>query len=271
MVPVRSAFQLNAGPPLGAAPVCWPLSKTPLGVVVALSPLVTVCSPLVHTHTTWSPGLMLAARGVNAKLATFTCTWPARAASGVSTRAGGTRQAARSVAVRMGLSLSSCRRMGRPRDARGARTAHDPVGRGPLTGGPTPFGCGEQVAGAAGEVREARLEVEQLALAREAAAVAGEAAVGAHDAVAGHDDDDGVLVVGEPHRARGLRLADGLRDLPVGAHLAVGDRAQRLPHLELEVRAGQVQRQAELHPGAAEVVLELLRHRLQLEQRGLPR
>src|SRR4051794_11674503 len=101
------------------------------------------------------------------------------------------------------------------------------------------------------------LEIEQGALAFQAASVAGERPVGADDAVAGDDDGDRVAAIGGADRARGPGALDALGELAVADRLAVGDRAQRLPDLLLERRAGERQVDVEVAPVAGEVLGEL--------------
>src|SRR3954451_12131722 len=76
--------------------------------------------------------------------------------------------------------------------------------------------------------------------------------------MAGHDDRDRVAAVRGTHRSGSVRTSDLLRDLPVAARLAVGDREQRLPDTLLEVRAAHVELEVEVHALSSEVLLELL-------------
>ena len=58
-------------------------------------------------------------------------------------------------------------------------------------------------------------------------------------------------MVGHAHRPAGLGLADGPGNLPIGAHLPIGDGLQGLPHLQLEGRppGRQGQRERPALPG----------------------
>ena len=141
------------------------------------------------------------------------------------------------------------------------------------SGGRLTFTCSCSIDAVAVHVlqgAETRLEREQGLLARQPAAVAGELAVGADHPVARHDHDERVLVGREPDGAGAVRLADRLRDLAVAARLAVGNRGQRAPHLQLVLGARGVERQAKRLLGAAEILLELLGQWSQPAHRRLP-
>src|SRR3954447_19517216 len=101
------------------------------------------------------------------------------------------------------------------------------------------------------------LVFEQCALGVEPAGVARQRAVGADHAVAGDDDRDLVAAVGPADGAGDA--AELARDVAVGARLAVGDPAQRVPDLELERRAVLGERQREVRALAGEVLVELAR------------
>src|SRR5258708_20730168 len=61
------------------------------------------------------------------------------------------------------------------------------------------------------------------------APVAGKRAVGADYAVAGHDNGDGVVMVGLAHGAKGLRASDFAGDIRIRAGLAGGDAGESEP------------------------------------------
>src|SRR6185436_5771876 len=67
--------------------------------------------------------------------------------------------------------------------------------------------------------------------------------------MAGDRDRHRIRGAGRGHRARGAGLSDAPRDLRVADRLAGRDRAQRLPHAELEGRAADVERQVEAERG----------------------
>ena len=100
-------------------------------------------------------------------------------------------------------------------------------------------------AGAAASAA-ATLVLEDRGLPIGAPAIAAGCAVGADDAMARHDQRDRVGGAGLRHRARRGRPADRLRHLLVGAHLAVGNRPERTPHLLLERGAADVDGRAVL-------------------------
>ncbi len=105
------------------------------------------------------------------------------------------------------------------------------------------------------------LQRQQLLLARQPPAVAGERPVRTDHSVAGYDDRDRVAIVGATHRTGRAGLTDGGRDLTVGGGLAVGDRAQRAPHIELKRRAAGGKIELELAALAREVLLQLAAQR----------
>src|ERR1700687_5732568 len=90
------------------------------------------------------------------------------------------------------------------------------------------------------------LQVEELLFQRESAAVTAERAVGGNHAMAGHDDGDGIVVVGRTDGAEGLRPADGARLVGVGAGLAVGNLQKRVPAAHLEIGSAKIQGNGEV-------------------------
>ena len=92
----------------------------------------------------------------------------------------------------------------------------------------------------------ATLVLEDRGLPLGAPAIAAGFAVGADHAMARHDQRDRVGGAGLRHRSRRGRPADRPSHLLVGAHLAVGNRPQRAPHLLLERGAPDVDRRAAL-------------------------
>src|SRR4029079_5859174 len=97
-------------------------------------------------------------------------------------------------------------------------------------------------------------QLQQALLAPQAAAVADRRAVLADDAVAGDPDRDAVHAVGAADGAYRLGGVDGVRDVGVGAHLAVRDRQQRLPDPLLERRSGSMEREREDLPLSVEIL-----------------
>ena len=61
------------------------------------------------------------------------------------------------------------------------------------------------------------------------------------DPVAGHDDGDGIDVIGLAHRPHCAWRADLLGDASVGADLAPGDVAERIPDAQLKIGAPQIE------------------------------
>src|SRR5256885_2804545 len=100
--------------------------------------------------------------------------------------------------------------------------------------------------------------LQQPALAVDAATEAGKLAVRTDDAVTRNDDGDGVLAVGGTDGAGGSQVAQAARDVAVAARHPVGNRAQLLPHPQLERSAARVERQIEAGASAGEVLGELV-------------
>src|SRR5260370_42355637 len=73
------------------------------------------------------------------------------------------------------------------------------------------------------------------------ATVAGERAVCSDDPVAWHNNGDGIVMIGLANGAEGARAAYLFGQLRIRAGVAVGNAAQRVPALLLEVCADQVQ------------------------------
>ena len=103
------------------------------------------------------------------------------------------------------------------------------------------------------------LQLQQIFLDLQPLGVAGQAAICANDPVAGHHDAKWVAVAGAAYGAAGLGFAQCRRQLPVGAHLPVGNLAQLRLYRLLKGRALCCQRQVELpaHPGKIFVQLLL--------------
>ena len=98
---------------------------------------------------------------------------------------------------------------------------------------------------------------QQPALAVQAPAVARERPIRADHPVTGHDDGDGIAVVGETHRARRARIADPPRELAVAPGFAERDFLQFLPHPALKGGAPELQGQLETAARTREVFREL--------------
>ena len=81
----------------------------------------------------------------------------------------------------------------------------------------------------------------------------------ADDAVAGNEDGNAVGAVGGRDGAHGSGFADSRRQRLIVAGRAVGNVAQRRPHLPLEIRPRRIQRDGEPLPSAAEIFTEFLR------------
>src|SRR5215469_18952891 len=75
----------------------------------------------------------------------------------------------------------------------------------------------------------------------------------------GHNDGDRVSVVRHTHRTKGLRLADGLRDVRIRSCFAVWDFEQGAPAVQLKRGSAQVERKAEFTPFAGKVLGEFPR------------
>ena len=67
-----------------------------------------------------------------------------------------------------------------------------------------------------------------------------------------------IAIVGHADGAKGVRLADGVRDIGVGAGLAVGNRQQGTPAGELKVGSAQIERKGELAALAGKVLFQLV-------------
>src|ERR1700756_610532 len=78
-------------------------------------------------------------------------------------------------------------------------------------------GDGSQLCG------QCAFEFEQLAFDLESPSVTAERTVGCDDAMAGHDDGNGIAIIGQSHCTISMGGAYGARDIGVGAGLAVGD------------------------------------------------
>src|SRR3982751_2811960 len=109
----------------------------------------------------------------------------------------------------------------------------------------------------AGAVLPRALVEEEELLGGEAASVAGERAGRADHAVAGDDDGDGIRRVRPAGGAGRGRVAGAGGELAVVDGRAERERAERGPHLLLPRRPPRPQRQRELPPRAAEVLVEL--------------
>src|SRR2546426_4624735 len=110
----------------------------------------------------------------------------------------------------------------------------------------------------ASEHHDRPLVLQQPTLAVQAAAEAGQLAARADHAVAGDDDRDGVLAVRCPDRTRRSDVAQAARQLAVAHGRAVGDGAEGVPHLALEIGPRGVEGQFERRARAGEVLAQLL-------------
>ena len=112
--------------------------------------------------------------------------------------------------------------------------------------------CLSRVTGSSEELHLPRLhdalveayafDLEQPLLAFDAAAVAAKMVPGLDDAMARDNDRDRIDVIGLAHRAHRPRRVDLLGHASVGAHLAPGDFAKRVPDAKLKVRPSQIER-----------------------------
>jgi hypothetical protein len=73
----------------------------------------------------------------------------------------------------------------------------------------------------------------------------------------GHDDRQGISAIGGPHGPRSAGEPQVLGKIAVGAGLAVGDLAQEVPNLVLELGANWSQRQVKALAIARKIVVEL--------------
>ena len=112
------------------------------------------------------------------------------------------------------------------------------------------------------------LQREQRLLPLKPAPVPHQRTVRPDHPVAGHDNPDRVPPVRRPHRPRGVRVPDALRQLAVVDGRAVRDVSQGPPDFDLERRPGRGKFEFELRPLARKVLPEL-RTRLH-EGPGLP-
>ena len=119
-----------------------------------------------------------------------------------------------------------------------------------------PRAAGDQDSGSS-RPSDLALVVQQPGLRLEAAAEADEAAVAADDAVARHDDRQWVAPVRRADRPGLAVVAEAAGLLAVADRLAVRDRRQPPPRLQLERRAERSQRQVERLTVAVEVLAEL--------------
>ena len=69
---------------------------------------------------------------------------------------------------------------------------------------------------------------------------------------------DGIAIVGHADGAKGMRFADGARDVGVGTGLAVRNRQQSAPAGQLEIRATEVEWKGELAARTGKIFFELL-------------
>ena len=99
---------------------------------------------------------------------------------------------------------------------------------------------------------------QQPRLRFESAAETRERPAAADDPVTGRDDGDGIAAVCGTDRADGGGIADGARDVGVGARFAAGDGEQLRPYLALEIGAAKFEREIEGAAFAREVLVELV-------------
>ena len=99
---------------------------------------------------------------------------------------------------------------------------------------------------------------QQPRLRFESAAETRERPTAADDPVTGRDDGDGIATVRGTDRADGGWIADGARDVGVGARFAAGNREQHGPHPALEIGAAEFEREIEGAAFAGEVLVELV-------------
>src|SRR5215471_9568847 len=70
-------------------------------------------------------------------------------------------------------------------------------------------------------------------------------------------DGDGIPVIGHAYRAESLRPADCACNVGIGSGLAIRNRQQCAPAVDLKCCAAQIQRKCELTPRAGEIFLKL--------------